>query len=227
MAFEILQGHRVISIGSLPMTAGRQRGHSGHADAYMAQVAERAAAEPREGRDRTKTGYGLDGSGAGLGLQVAVLGNTPTVATRTGHLQWEAPATPAEISRLRNELSSAARQVLAEDAAFDLTVATSEVLGNVVRHAYGSGAGSCRLSFSWNPRGVTVVVEDDGDGFRPEFCAQESEGLGSDAESGRGLPLARTMVDQLHCVSAPGGGARVELLVELGAGRDNDPATVT
>lgn len=137
------------------------------------------------------------------------------MAAETGQLAWEAAATPVEISRLRRALSSAARDVMTEDAAFDITLATSEVLGNVVRHAYRRGPGRCRLSFSWSARGVTVVVEDDGEGFAPEMCDREGGNLGADAESGRGLPLARAVVDEMCCSNRSGGGARVELTTNL------------
>lgn len=139
------------------------------------------------------------------------MGNNTSMAAESGQLQWEAPATPDAMSWLRRELSAAARQVIGDDEVFDITLATSEVLGNVVRHAYHRGTGRCRLSFSWSAYDVLVVVEDDGDGFVPELCEKPREGLGSDAESGRGLLIARAVVDEMHCVNRSGGGSRVEL----------------
>lgn len=118
------------------------------------------------------------------------------------------------MSRLRRELSSAVREVISEQAALDITLATSEVLGNVVRHAYRSGAGRCRLALSWSARGVTVVVEDDGEGFAPQRCDAEGGNLRSDSESGRGLVIARAVVDEMCCTNRPDGGARVELTKE-------------
>ena len=138
------------------------------------------------------------------------------MSTESGRLTWEAPATPVDISRLRRELSSAVQRVVAEDVAYDITLASSEVLGNVVRHAYHQGGGRCRLTFSWDASGVEVVVEDDGGGFRPKLCEADEDGLGSDAESGRGLLLARAVVDEMHCVNRAGGGARVELVMPTG-----------
>jgi PAS domain S-box-containing protein len=87
------------------------------------------------------------------------------------------------------------------DAQFASELAFGELIANAVRHA----PGPVRVLATSDESGtVHVVVEDSGGGFTPEGGAADPY-----AESGRGLSLVRSVVDDLQIEPTPSGGTRV------------------
>ncbi len=91
--------------------------------------------------------------------------------------------------------------------------AVQEAITNIVKHAH---AETVLIQCALGPQGVTIEIEDDGDGFDPES-------ISSAAVGGRGLGLAgiRERLDLLGgsaiIDSAPGQGTRVVLTVPVAA----------
>jgi serine/threonine-protein kinase RsbW/stage II sporulation protein AB (anti-sigma F factor) len=115
------------------------------------------------------------------------------------------PATPAAVAPLRRAVAA-----LAQEAGFaplrveDVAVALSEVLTNVVMHAYRDRLhpGPVVLSAALDGESLHVAVGDEGVGFgrRPD-----SPGLGL------GLPLVRAIADDVHISPAHPSGTVVAL----------------
>ena len=129
--------------------------------------------------------------------------------------EWFTTADAVAVTQLRRQLMAAAAEVMSEDGAHGLGIAASEVLGNVVRHAYDGRSGPCRLFLTCDANTAVVVVEDDGRGIPSSVCGPFPKTQDLDAESGRGLRLARHFVDELVCSRGASGGTRVELRCAL------------
>lgn len=88
------------------------------------------------------------------------------------------------------------------DTAADVELALSEACANVARHA--GGARPYTVSAVITARRCELKVADHGSGFPATTLARA--GVGPEAESGRGLPLMRSLLDDLRFTPAPGGG---------------------
>jgi serine/threonine-protein kinase RsbW len=111
-------------------------------------------------------------------------------------------------ARLVLETSLHEAGVVDDDVA-DLAVALSEACSNVVRHA--AGAPCYRVDISLDDDECTMVVADDGAGFRargPEMPPPGSEG-------GRGLALIDALVDRCRIDAVPGAGSRITMQKSL------------
>lgn len=97
----------------------------------------------------------------------------------------------------------------------DLKLAVTEACANAVRHAYADAEGRVTVRYAVDGDRLEIVVEDDGEGFRPE----EVDGWEPEAldETGMGLSIIRAVVDDL--VLGPGEdgrGTRLRLRKRLG-----------
>jgi signal transduction histidine kinase len=107
------------------------------------------------------------------------------------------------------------------DPAFVLEIyrIAQEAIGNAVRHGAPS---SIALRLDRTPRGLRLVISDDGTGFDPRQAAPRGLGLTGMRER------AALMEGRLRIVSRPGHGARVELVVPLDHLRlASEPAAAT
>ncbi len=77
---------------------------------------------------------------------------------------WHVPAEPSGVPQLRRALRSAIRGRGFDDA--EVSLAVTEALTNVVRHAYPDGAGPMTLTAEVSSAELTVVVSDQGSGAR-------------------------------------------------------------
>ncbi len=84
---------------------------------------------------------------------------------------------------------------VAADAADDVKLAITEACANAVRHASGASEYSVRIAAG--PSGCEVEVVDLGPGFPPPGL---HEPVAGDLESGRGLFLIRSLVDDLQFI---------------------------
>ncbi len=107
-------------------------------------------------------------------------------------------AVPTNVVVARQALSGVADAV-GWDPVFtdDVRLALSEACTNVVRHAYRHAAspGDMLVSILLEAGQLVVAVVDQGVGIDPD---RESPGLGL------GLPLMRTLADDMHLTTTPG-----------------------
>jgi serine/threonine-protein kinase RsbW len=109
---------------------------------------------------------------------------------------------PATLDHL-NEITALVRQLslaYGADFAYQLELATSEIVTNVIRHAYRSSAGEVRGQIVLLPDGIQVELLDKGDSFDPLQVPEPK--AGEPREGGYGLAIARQLTDEL--VYTPG-----------------------
>lgn len=98
---------------------------------------------------------------------------------------------------------------------FEFVTAVVEIVANIVCHAYPAGAPdelrTVRLSFALRPDRIDAVLTDRGAAFvgDPDSAAPEADLL---LESGRGLALARALLDELTYERRPDGTNRWHLM---------------
>jgi signal transduction histidine kinase len=104
---------------------------------------------------------------------------------------------------------------LSSETRHNLFLATKEALNNVLKHAQAT---EVWLRLTVQPRGFTVIVQDNGRGFKPGEMAAPMP-AGGRIVSGYGL---KNMVKRLESISglceiisAPGNGTSVKLTVSL------------
>lgn len=97
-----------------------------------------------------------------------------------------------------------------EDAVFELELALTEALSNVIRHAYrGEGGHTIDLSLAIDDRRLELSLHDRGrpfdDTYRPPDLATPEEG-------NYGVHLIDQLVDEVHRRPRPGGGTVLSLV---------------
>lgn len=123
------------------------------------------------------------------------------------------PAKPENVALVRRTLGGLVEDMPVDDRMLsNMQVAVTEACANVVVHAYEDdkgGSGDIELEVTREPQGVTVVVRDDGSGFRP--LARPREG------SWRlGLPLIAALTDGFEVLGGQQGqGTEVRMTFSL------------
>ncbi len=90
---------------------------------------------------------------------------------------------------------------LASRAAHWLELAVNEALTNIICHGYGDKARhEIVVDLIAQPEQIRVEIEDDGIPFNPLELpiAAQPENLEKSAQTGRGIPLMRSFMDELH-----------------------------
>jgi anti-sigma regulatory factor (Ser/Thr protein kinase) len=109
------------------------------------------------------------------------------------------PARPENVAVVRQALSGLADSMRLENGVLtNMKVAVSEACANVVVHAY-DGQGDLELEILPNGSELTVVVRDEGSGFRPRVSTAE------DASWRLGMPLIASATDALEFGHGPQG----------------------
>jgi anti-sigma regulatory factor (Ser/Thr protein kinase) len=82
---------------------------------------------------------------------------------------WSWRADPASVPLSRQRVAAHLRGAgVPEPMLYDITLVVSELVTNVVLHAYiGREPGRVRVAVQFGPSELVVVVEDDGSGLRP------------------------------------------------------------
>jgi serine/threonine-protein kinase RsbW len=93
---------------------------------------------------------------------------------------------------------------LKPDEVYDLKLAVTEAVTNVIRHA---SVESYEIEYRVLPLGVEVSVTDTGGGFSVSDLTGES-----DEHGGFGLTVIRNLVDELVLDSTKGGGTRLKMI---------------
>jgi serine/threonine-protein kinase RsbW len=118
------------------------------------------------------------------------------------------PAKPDYLLLARLALSGIARQLPVEDELLaDLKLAVTEACGNAVRHAYPEGAGDVIVAFVVRNDAIEMTVEDRGSGIGPALVLDRP--LAGPVDSGMGLAIMRTIVDELDVQAGPDGRGTV------------------
>jgi serine/threonine-protein kinase RsbW len=98
-------------------------------------------------------------------------------------------------------------------------LAVREVFTNAVVHGNCYNASKkVLLELHWAPSQITVVVSDEGNGFDPDRVPDPGGPEGLRRRSGRGLLLARTLVDEFRIRPADRCGTRITLVKYIRSG---------
>jgi serine/threonine-protein kinase RsbW len=100
---------------------------------------------------------------------------------------------------------------LHEDAVFELELALTEALANVIQHAYRGDRGqTIELSLTIDERRVELSLLDRGRRFRRS--AHRAPDLDQPGEGNYGLDLIDQLSDEVHRRARPGGGTVLSLV---------------
>lgn len=117
-------------------------------------------------------------------------------------LEREMPAVAESVPVMRHAVAGMAQRSGVQDP-YAVALAVSEVITNVVLHAYPEGeAGVVELSAAVNGAAFSVAVRDRGAGMRPRT---DSPGLGL------GLAIAAHLASALEVAPRPGGGTTITM----------------
>ena len=115
------------------------------------------------------------------------------------------PSSPEYVLLARLVMGHAGRLAgLEPDEVYDLKLAVTEAVTNVIRHA---SLESYQIEYRVLPSGVEVSVTDAGGGFSVADLTGESGEHG-----GFGLTVIRNLVDELVLDSTKGGGTRLKMI---------------
>ena len=115
------------------------------------------------------------------------------------------PATPDILATIRQLLRRwMSRSGATEDEIFDITVATQEACANAIEHAYAPGPAAFEVLLEHDAGQVRITIRDRGRWREPRG-----------ENRGRGLPLMRTLMDQVD-VRDTAGGTEIVLAKTLG-----------
>ena len=118
----------------------------------------------------------------------------------SGFLEFLLPAVPSNVGLARSILRALALHgTFSDQQATEMAVAMSEASTNVIQHARTTWV---TLRFALEPHGMTIEVEDDGEGFDTAILDQFYDPAN---EVGRGMHLIRSLMDTVECQSSPMG----------------------
>lgn len=146
-------------------------------------------------------------------------------------LELEIPARPEYVAIVRLVVSSlaSARRALVEERVDDLKLAVSEACTNAIEaHRRAGIDGPVTLRVVEGPERLEVQINDQGPGFEPDHLpahppVTDPERL--NFERGLGIPLIRTLVDEVVFVPA-GAGTSARLILFGGPSGDTNDMTV-
>jgi len=122
-----------------------------------------------------------------------------TGGTDVPRVSFKIPARPENVAVVRQALSGLADSMRLENAVLtNMKVAVTEACANVVVHAY-EDQGDLELEIVPRDEELTVVVRDEGKGFRPRVSTAE------DASWRLGMPLIASLTDALEVGRGPRG----------------------
>jgi anti-sigma regulatory factor (Ser/Thr protein kinase) len=122
---------------------------------------------------------------------------------------WSGPAEPGTVAVLRRFVADfAAAGGIAEEQLEKVRACVSEAVTNAVMHGYRDGrpAGTVKASAHLDQAGLTVVVTDDGMGFRPR---RDSPGLGL------GMPTIVALSTSMTVSTPAAGGTELRMVFAL------------
>ncbi|MCI0404920.1 MAG: ATP-binding protein [candidate division Zixibacteria bacterium] len=104
----------------------------------------------------------------------------------------------------------------AQDVIADVAISVSEFVNNAILHGNRQDeTKTVTLELYLTPEEATIYVEDEGEGFDPTRVANPLEGENLLKEVGRGIFIAKTLVDGVEFERGKKGGTRVKLTKKL------------
>ncbi len=98
----------------------------------------------------------------------------------------------------------------------DVAISVSEFVNNAILHGNRQDMTKMvTLELFFRPGEVTICVEDEGEGFDPNRVANPLEGENLLKEVGRGIFIAKTLVDAVEFERGKKGGTRVKLTKKM------------
>ena len=129
-------------------------------------------------------------------------------------LNIELPRQRRAVAVLRHAVTSLCREIgVLEDDVQGLAMALSEACNNVVAHAHDDD--SFRVVFTLTDLTAKVVVANEATPFAAAELAGPEKAPDPFSESGRGLLIMRTLVDEARFTPAGDGGTLVELVRQV------------
>ena len=129
-------------------------------------------------------------------------------------IKMEVTSNPEYVSIIRLTVSGLANKVgFSLDDIEDIKVAVSEACTNAIKHSLDD---KFLVQFSVLENGLTIEVEDKGTGYDVESL-QEPD-LTNPKESGLGLFIIKTLMDEVSTISNSDVGTRVKMTKYLGVG---------
>ncbi|KKY02141.1 histidine kinase [Paraclostridium benzoelyticum] len=126
----------------------------------------------------------------------------------------EVTSNPEYVSIIRLTVSGLANKIgFSLDDIEDIKVAVSEACTNAIKHSLDD---KFLVQFSVLENGLTIEVEDKGTGYDVESL-QEPD-LTNPKESGLGLFIIKTLMDEVSTISNSDVGTRVKMTKYLGVG---------
>lgn len=115
-------------------------------------------------------------------------------------LAFEFPADPAYLSLVRQIVGDIAlRHGFGREAVHEIEIATDEACANAMQHGCGPGKDQVRVCIVCRPGEINVHVIDRGAGFvfNEQTCRPLREVLQTMPNRGMGLPIIRTLMDDV------------------------------
>jgi serine phosphatase RsbU (regulator of sigma subunit)/anti-sigma regulatory factor (Ser/Thr protein kinase) len=131
-------------------------------------------------------------------------------------------AYPAALAHL-NEVTGLIRRATApygDDFAYQMELAASEIVTNVIEHSYRGASGEIRGQIDLTPDRVSIDVYDDGRPFDPQ--ATSAPPRGALREGGYGLLIAEELTDELSYEPASSSGNHWRLMKRIVEGVSDD-----
>lgn len=129
-------------------------------------------------------------------------------------IKMEVTSSPEYVSIIRLTVSGIANKIgFSLDDIEDIKVAVSEACTNAIKHSLDD---KFLVQFSVLENGLTIEVEDKGTGYDVESL-QEPD-LTNPKESGLGLFIIKTLMDEVSTISNSDVGTRVKMTKYLGVG---------
>ena len=127
------------------------------------------------------------------------------------YIELVIPSEPGRIAEADEFLESALRSRGVPDAIVsDMAIATTELVNNAIIHGNRSDATkTVSLTLQFTQSDVTVRVIDQGAGFDPSQVADPLAQENLLREVGRGIFIARSLMDDVRYERNPGGGMAV------------------
>ncbi len=129
-------------------------------------------------------------------------------------IKMEVTANPEYVSIIRLTVSGIANKVgFSLDDIEDIKVAVSEACTNAIKH---SSDEKFLVQFSVIDNGLIIEIEDKGTGYDVELLKDPD--LANPKESGLGLFIIKTLMDEVSMISNSTDGTRVKMTKYLGVG---------
>jgi serine/threonine-protein kinase RsbW len=126
-----------------------------------------------------------------------------------GPISLTLPSSPEYVLLARLVMGQAGRLAgLEPDEVYDLKLAVTEAVTNVIRHA---SVESYEIEYRMLPSGIEVSVTDTGGGFSVADLTADPDEYG-----GFGLAVIRNLVDELVLDSTRDGGTRLKMIRRVG-----------